>query len=162
MGDAMLECMLAAAGPTPSRRADRSRSTPCVGCPLYTMRGLPSLHHALPAPSILSPFAVKGGTYYPITVKKHLRLQEVAQRCRLPCVYLVDSGAHILLWSALPGALPAAPCCLECRFHGSACRACTRWTQVGAAPAAFFCLKGAASRWIVLVLDAFHWPSWVL
>lgn len=36
--------------------------------------------------------AVKGGTYYPVTVKKHLRLQEVAQRCRLPCVYLVDSG----------------------------------------------------------------------
>lgn len=36
---------------------------------------------------------VKGGTYYPITVKKHLRLQEIAARCRLPCLYLVDSGA---------------------------------------------------------------------
>ncbi|KAL4421756.1 hypothetical protein ABPG77_009739 [Micractinium sp. CCAP 211/92] len=35
---------------------------------------------------------VKGGTYYPVTVKKHLRLQEIAQRCSLPCVYLVDSG----------------------------------------------------------------------
>eukprot|EP00232_Nephroselmis_pyriformis_P028117 CAMPEP_0182858286 /NCGR_PEP_ID=MMETSP0034_2-20130328/3577_1 /TAXON_ID=156128 /ORGANISM="Nephroselmis pyriformis, Strain CCMP717" /LENGTH=308 /DNA_ID=CAMNT_0024989671 /DNA_START=6 /DNA_END=928 /DNA_ORIENTATION=+ len=35
---------------------------------------------------------VKGGTYYPITVKKHLRLQEIAAECRLPCVYLVDSG----------------------------------------------------------------------
>lgn len=35
---------------------------------------------------------VKGGTYYPITVKKHLRAQEVAQENRLPCVYLVDSG----------------------------------------------------------------------
>eukprot|EP00882_Tetradesmus_deserticola_P000412 GHRQ01000453.1.p1 GENE.GHRQ01000453.1~~GHRQ01000453.1.p1 ORF type:complete len:617 (+),score=294.46 GHRQ01000453.1:211-2061(+) len=35
---------------------------------------------------------VKGGTYYPITVKKHLRLQEVAEACRLPCLYLVDSG----------------------------------------------------------------------
>lgn len=35
---------------------------------------------------------VKGGTYYPITVKKHLRMQEIAQACRLPCVYLVDSG----------------------------------------------------------------------
>mmetsp|Transcript_32507 Transcript_32507/g.82590 ORF Transcript_32507/g.82590 Transcript_32507/m.82590 type:complete len:593 (-) Transcript_32507:322-2100(-) len=35
---------------------------------------------------------VKGGTYYPVTVKKHLRLQEVAAGCRLPCVYLVDSG----------------------------------------------------------------------
>eukprot|EP01136_Pigoraptor_vietnamica_P038224 Opistho-1_new@107252 len=35
---------------------------------------------------------VKGGTYYPITVKKHLRAQEIAQQNRLPCVYLVDSG----------------------------------------------------------------------
>jgi len=35
---------------------------------------------------------VKGGTYYPITVKKHLRAQEIAQENRLPCVYLVDSG----------------------------------------------------------------------
>ncbi|MGR3541325.1 MAG: carboxyl transferase domain-containing protein [Hasllibacter sp.] len=35
---------------------------------------------------------VKGGTYYPITVKKHLRAQEIAARCHLPCVYLVDSG----------------------------------------------------------------------
>jgi len=35
---------------------------------------------------------VKGGTYYPITVKKHLRAQEVARENRLPCVYLVDSG----------------------------------------------------------------------
>src|SRR6478736_56631 len=35
---------------------------------------------------------VKGGTYYPMTVKKHLRAQEVALENRLPCVYLVDSG----------------------------------------------------------------------
>lgn len=35
---------------------------------------------------------VKGGTYYPITVKKHLRLQEIAEQCRLPCIYFVDSG----------------------------------------------------------------------
>ncbi|MBV8566541.1 MAG: methylcrotonoyl-CoA carboxylase [Methylobacteriaceae bacterium] len=35
---------------------------------------------------------IKGGTYYPITVKKHLRAQEIAQENRLPCVYLVDSG----------------------------------------------------------------------
>jgi 3-methylcrotonyl-CoA carboxylase beta subunit len=35
---------------------------------------------------------VKGGTYYPITVKKHLRAQEIAEQCQLPCVYLVDSG----------------------------------------------------------------------
>jgi 3-methylcrotonyl-CoA carboxylase beta subunit len=35
---------------------------------------------------------VKGGTYYPITVKKHLRAQEIAQENNLPCIYLVDSG----------------------------------------------------------------------
>ena len=39
---------------------------------------------------------VKGGTYYPITVKKHLRAQEIAQMNRLPCVYMVDSGGAFL------------------------------------------------------------------
>jgi 3-methylcrotonyl-CoA carboxylase beta subunit len=39
---------------------------------------------------------VKGGTYYPLTVKKHLRAQEVALHNRLPCVYLVDSGGAFL------------------------------------------------------------------
>ena len=39
---------------------------------------------------------VKGGTYYPMTVKKHLRAQEIAKENRLPCVYLVDSGGAFL------------------------------------------------------------------
>jgi 3-methylcrotonyl-CoA carboxylase beta subunit len=39
---------------------------------------------------------VKGGTYYPITVKKHLRAQEIAQQNNLPCIYLVDSGGAFL------------------------------------------------------------------
>ena len=39
---------------------------------------------------------VKGGTYYPITVKKHLRAQEIARANRLPCIYLVDSGGAFL------------------------------------------------------------------
>ncbi|MGZ8475597.1 MAG: carboxyl transferase domain-containing protein, partial [Candidatus Limnocylindria bacterium] len=39
---------------------------------------------------------VKGGTYYPLTVKKHLRMQEVALENRLPCIYLVDSGGAYL------------------------------------------------------------------
>ncbi|MFT5806880.1 MAG: 3-methylcrotonyl-CoA carboxylase beta subunit [Moritella dasanensis] len=39
---------------------------------------------------------VKGGTYYPLTVKKHLRAQEIAERCCLPCIYLVDSGGAFL------------------------------------------------------------------
>lgn len=39
---------------------------------------------------------VKGGTYYPVTVKKHLRAQEIAEQNHLPCIYLVDSGgAHL-------------------------------------------------------------------
>ncbi len=39
---------------------------------------------------------VKGGTYYPLTVRKHLRAQEIAEQNRLPCVYLVDSGGAYL------------------------------------------------------------------
>src|SRR6266699_3032582 len=39
---------------------------------------------------------VKGGTYYPMTVKKHLRAQQVAMENRLPCIYLVDSGGAFL------------------------------------------------------------------
>src|SRR5690606_29234221 len=39
---------------------------------------------------------VKGGTYFPMTVKKHLRAQEIAQENRLPCLYLVDSGGAYL------------------------------------------------------------------
>ena len=39
---------------------------------------------------------VKGGTYYPVTVKKHLRAQEIAAQNRLPCIYLVDSGGAFL------------------------------------------------------------------
>src|SRR5205814_5899168 len=39
---------------------------------------------------------VKGGSYYPMTVKKHLRAQEVAEQNMLPCIYLVDSGGAFL------------------------------------------------------------------
>ncbi len=41
---------------------------------------------------VVNDATVKGGTYYPLTVKKHLRAQEIAQQNNLPCVYLVDSG----------------------------------------------------------------------
>ena len=40
---------------------------------------------------------IKGGTYYPMTVKKHLRAQEIARENRLPCIYLVDSGGAKLI-----------------------------------------------------------------
>ncbi len=43
---------------------------------------------------------VKGGAYYPLTVKKHLRAQEIARENRLPCIYLVDSGGANLPWQS--------------------------------------------------------------
>ena len=54
------------------------------------------LIHNRPCMIVANDFSVKGGTYYPITVKKHLRAQEIAQRNRLPCLYLVDSGGAFL------------------------------------------------------------------
>jgi len=45
---------------------------------------------------VVNDATVKGGTYYPITVKKHLRAQAIAKENRLPCVYLVDSGGAYL------------------------------------------------------------------
>ena len=48
--------------------------------------------HDLSVMIICNDYTVKGGTYYPITVKKHLRAQEIAMLNNLPCIYLVDSG----------------------------------------------------------------------
>lgn len=45
---------------------------------------------------VINDATVKGGTYYPLTVKKHLRAQTIAKACNLPCVYLVDSGGAFL------------------------------------------------------------------
>ncbi|MFI4962695.1 MAG: carboxyl transferase domain-containing protein [Legionellales bacterium] len=45
---------------------------------------------------LINDATVKGGTYYPLTVKKHLRAQEIAQTNHLPCIYLVDSGGAFL------------------------------------------------------------------
>src|SRR3990167_2572937 len=45
---------------------------------------------------IINDATVKGGTYYPITLKKHIRAQEIAEQNNLPCVYLVDSGGAYL------------------------------------------------------------------
>ena len=45
---------------------------------------------------VVNDATVKGGTYFPITVKKHLRAQEIAEQNRLPCIYLVDSGGAFL------------------------------------------------------------------
>ncbi|BCS52765.1 carboxyl transferase domain-containing protein [Geobacter sp. SVR] len=45
---------------------------------------------------VVNDATVKGGTYYPVTVKKHLRAQEIARENNLPCIYLVDSGGAFL------------------------------------------------------------------
>jgi acetyl-CoA carboxylase carboxyltransferase component len=52
--------------------------------------------HGRPCMIVANDASVKGGTYYPITVKKHLRAQEIAAKNHLPCVYLVDSGGAFL------------------------------------------------------------------
>jgi len=54
------------------------------------------LIHGRPVLVVCNDATVKGGTYYPMTVKKHLRAQEVALENRLPCIYLVDSGGAFL------------------------------------------------------------------
>jgi 3-methylcrotonyl-CoA carboxylase beta subunit len=50
----------------------------------------------LPCMIVANDATVKGGTYFPLTVKKHLRAQEIAKENRLPCIYLVDSGGAFL------------------------------------------------------------------
>ncbi len=52
--------------------------------------------HGLDVVVIANDATVKGGTYFPMTVKKHLRAQEIAAENRLPCIYLVDSGGAFL------------------------------------------------------------------
>jgi len=52
--------------------------------------------HGRPVMVVANDATVKGGTYFPITVKKHLRAQEIALENRLPCIYLVDSGGAFL------------------------------------------------------------------
>lgn len=56
----------------------------------------PSNQHRVECMIIANDPTVKGGTYYPITIKKQLRAQEIAAQNRLPCIYLVDSGGAFL------------------------------------------------------------------
>lgn len=62
-------------------------AAPCAG----VIAGV-GLVHGQQVMVVCNDATVKGGTYYPMTVKKHLRAQEIAEACHLPCVYLVDSG----------------------------------------------------------------------
>lgn len=57
--------------------------------------GIGRIHH-IECMLIVNDATVKGGTYYPITLKKHLRAQKIAQENHLPCIYLVDSGGAFL------------------------------------------------------------------
>lgn len=66
-------------------------SVPCAG----VVAGV-GLVHGRSVMVVANDATVKGGTYFPITVKKHLRAMEIARRLRLPCVYLVDSGGAYL------------------------------------------------------------------
>ncbi|PAT43783.1 carboxyl transferase domain-containing protein [Vandammella animalimorsus] len=66
---------------------DGKDAAPCAGviCGIGRINGVECM-------VVCNDATVKGGTYYPMTVKKHLRAQEIAMQNRLPCVYLVDSG----------------------------------------------------------------------
>ncbi len=76
---------LAAMGMYPDR--DGSDSAPCAG----VIAGIGRVS-GVDCMIVCNDATVKGGTYYPLTVKKHLRAQEIAQQNHLPCIYLVDSG----------------------------------------------------------------------
>ena len=54
------------------------------------------LVHGIECMFVANDATVKGGTYFPITVKKHVRAQEIAMENKLPCIYLVDSGGAFL------------------------------------------------------------------
>ncbi|HWE63919.1 MAG TPA: carboxyl transferase domain-containing protein [Chloroflexota bacterium] len=64
---------------------------PCAGI----VTGIGAVH-GRPVIVVANDATVKGGTYYPLTVKKHLRAQEIAEQNHLPCLYLVDSGGAFL------------------------------------------------------------------
>jgi 3-methylcrotonyl-CoA carboxylase beta subunit len=64
---------------------------PCAGI----ITGMGHVHGS-PVVVVANDATVKGGTYFPLTVKKHLRAQQIAEENRLPCVYLVDSGGAFL------------------------------------------------------------------
>jgi 3-methylcrotonyl-CoA carboxylase beta subunit len=76
---------LAALGMYPDR--DGTDSAPCAG----VIAGIGRVS-GVDCMIVCNDATVKGGTYYPLTVKKHLRAQEIAAQNHLPCIYLVDSG----------------------------------------------------------------------
>jgi 3-methylcrotonyl-CoA carboxylase beta subunit len=104
-----------AAAPSMSRAASCCRASACRCCSIRARRSSscrswrPTRCMTMPPPAagiitgigrvagqecliVCNDATVKGGTYYPMTVKKHLRAQEIAEQNKLPCIYLVDSG----------------------------------------------------------------------
>ena len=88
-------CSTAARPSSSSRRWPRTASTTtqAPGAGIITGIGRVSGREVV---IVANDATVKGGTYFPMTVKKHLRAQEIALENRLPCVYLVDSGGAFL------------------------------------------------------------------
>ena len=86
----------------PARPSSSSRRSRPTACTTATRRRREHRHRhrhhprAGQAVIVANDATVKGGTYFPMTVKKHLRAQEIALENRLPCVYLVDSGGAFL------------------------------------------------------------------
>ena len=86
---------------TPARRSSRSVSSRRMACTTAMHRapgvitGIGRIQ-GVDCVVVANDATVKGGTYYPMTVKKHLRAQEIAQQNHLPCIYLVDSGGAFL------------------------------------------------------------------
>ena len=86
---------------TRARRSSSSRRWPRTACTTATRPGagiVTGVGRVCGRECVIvaNDATVKGGTYYPMTVKKHLRAQEVALHNRLPCIYLVDSGGAFL------------------------------------------------------------------
>jgi 3-methylcrotonyl-CoA carboxylase beta subunit len=74
----------------------------CRSRALWRRRALGERHHRRGRVSgrecviVTNDATIKGGTYYPMTVKKHLRAQDIARQNNLPCIYMVDSGGAFL------------------------------------------------------------------
>ena len=86
---------------TGARHSSSSRRSPRATCTQEKRPGAGivtgvGVVRGIPCMVVANDATVKGGTYFPMTVKKHLRAQEIAMENRLPCIYLVDSGGAFL------------------------------------------------------------------
>ena len=89
------DCSTPAVRSSSCRRWPRSTCTTATRPRASIVTGIGRIH-GREAVIVANDATVKGGTYFPMTVKKHLRAQQIAIENRLPCVYLVDSGGAFL------------------------------------------------------------------